>query len=55
MTSDAKPAIVRKRKSKQSRMSESDSNSSEAEFIPPRKKSVHTSSLREKRSRGVFI
>lgn len=57
VTSDAKPATMRKRKSISSRVNESDSSesdSSESDFIP-RKRSVYTSSLREKRPRGMLF
>lgn len=52
VTSDAKPATMRKRKSMPSRVNESDS--SESDFIP-RKRSVYTSSLREKRPTGMLF
>lgn len=52
VTSDAKPATTRKRKSMPSRVNESDS--SEAEFVP-RKRSVHRNSLREKQPRGMLF
>lgn len=57
MTSDAKHTTVRKkRKSKPSRLIESDSSSSssEDEFIP-RKRGVYISSLREKRPKGMLF
>lgn len=52
VTSDAKPATTRKRKSMPSRVNESDS--SEGEFVP-QKKSMYTNSLREKQSRGMLF
>ena len=51
VTSDAKFATARKRKSMPSRGPESDS--SEAEFVPPRKKSAYTSSIRQQRLMGM--
>lgn len=52
VTSDAKPATKRKRKSMPSRVNESDS--SEAEFVP-QKKSAHTNFFRQKRLTGMLF